>query len=535
MSDSVQITDPADFEREYWFRYTYKRNGALESMTYPTGRKVSYTHDRAGRPSGAGGYATGIQYAPHGAVEQMTMGNGLVANGVYNSRLQPSRLDLGSSNLLNLFYGWGGTANNGNLAWQKLQVQTAIDVTQTYTYDELNRLATVAEGANWSRGYGYDRYGNRWVSSSPGVPVSPLTPVAESWFDAATNRLVGLGDAFGKLAAEYTTPGPVAPTTSYLTTDHLGSTRLVTNESGQVKERHDYLPFGEELYAGTGGRTTEMGYLDLNDPGTVTQKFTGQERDAETGLDYFGARYMSSAQGRFTSPDPYNPMMIAQMSIAGGLPAEAAHSHMQDFLENPQNWNRYTYVRNNPLALVDPFGQSPVPAGHHLIPSRVYLGPIGTEFANAIKTGPLANNFPNQPGFNTLHRAYNAAAEGILQQFERQFGASRSAWSVSQWRQAANGILNSQLPSIRNFLDLLNRNNAGKAIPALAAAISNYTPSAGLVAEVVGSSLLRLLRMPLILFIDTRVVTDPERRDPEPDRQPPHERCLKNRDGSCVI
>jgi hypothetical protein len=163
------------------------------------------------------------------------------------------------------------------------------------------------------------------------------------------------------------------------------------------------------------------------------------------------------------------------------------------------------------------------------------LGPIGTEFANAIRTGPLSNNFPNQPGFNTLHRAYNAAAEGILQQFEQQFGASRSAWSVSQWRQAANGILNSQLPGIRNFLDLLNRNNAGRAIPALAAAISSYTPSAGLVAQVVGSGLLRLLRMPFIIFIDTRVVTDPKRRDPESDRLPPHERCLKNRDGGCVM
>ena len=66
-------------------------------------------------------------------------------------------------------------------------------------------------------------------------------------------------------------------------------------------------------------------------------QFTGKERDAETGLDYFGARYMSAAQGRFTSPDkPF------------------ADQHPED----PQSWNLYGYVRNNPLAHVDTDGQA---------------------------------------------------------------------------------------------------------------------------------------------------------------------------------
>ena len=68
----------------------------------------------------------------------------------------------------------------------------------------------------------------------------------------------------------------------------------------------------------------------------VRTKFTGKERDAETGLDYFGARYMSAAQGRFTSPDqPF----IDQNEI------------------DPQSWNLYSYVRNNPLRFLDPNGQ----------------------------------------------------------------------------------------------------------------------------------------------------------------------------------
>jgi len=61
--------------------------------------------------------------------------------------------------------------------------------------------------------------------------------------------------------------------------------------------------------------------------------FTSKERDAETGLDYFGARYLSSAQGRFTSPDPI-------------------HITKERVLD-PQQWNMYAYVRNNPLSNVD--------------------------------------------------------------------------------------------------------------------------------------------------------------------------------------
>ena len=69
----------------------------------------------------------------------------------------------------------------------------------------------------------------------------------------------------------------------------------------------------------------------------VRSRSTGKERDAETGLDYFGARYMSAAQGRFTSPD-----------------APFADQHPED----PQSWNLYAYARNNPLVFVDPTGEA---------------------------------------------------------------------------------------------------------------------------------------------------------------------------------
>lgn len=96
----------------------------------------------------------------------------------------------------------------------------------------------------------------------------------------------------------------VEPTngTRYTTSDHLGSPRVITNASAGVVSRHDYMPFGEELGSGVGARTTAMGFTVTDG---LRQKFTLKERDNETGLDYFLARYYSSTQGRFTSPDEF--------------------------------------------------------------------------------------------------------------------------------------------------------------------------------------------------------------------------------------
>jgi len=92
--------------------------------------------------------------------------------------------------------------------------------------------------------------------------------------------------------AEYEVGGAPVSGTKYLVTDHLGSTRMLLDEVGGVVERFDFVPFGGELVR------SGNGYGVVGDP--VKQKFTGKERDAETGLDWFESRYFSSAQGRFT-------------------------------------------------------------------------------------------------------------------------------------------------------------------------------------------------------------------------------------------
>jgi RHS repeat-associated protein len=102
----------------------------------------------------------------------------------------------------------------------------------------------------------------------------------------------------------------------------VGSVRAVTDAQGQIIARHDLLPFGEELAAQNPPRDRKL--------------FTGQERDFETGLDYFHARQLRVDLGRFTAPDPLT-------NVAWTDPTRGASS-------------TYGYVWNNPLGFVDPSG-----------------------------------------------------------------------------------------------------------------------------------------------------------------------------------
>lgn len=299
----------------------------------------------------------------------------------------------------------GGPNNNGSPRSQTI-VGAGLALTQTYTYDGWDRLTGMQETGSTStlnESYCYDAFGNRAVLTRPGL--SPLIPQVTSctanevallfpsnrWsgrtydaagalsFDGQSNlrmdaemrlrqsngnatpsaittyeydgdgrrvakdtvgggRTVFVYDAFGQLTAEYGGSSDLGGTPPYsLHSDALGSTRLTTDLNGTVVRRTDYWPFGQEINSLTQDapyRTTAMGYNSaLRTPSTL---FTGKERDAETGLDYFGARYLSSAQGRFVSPDP---KLLSDRHIT-----------------DPRKWNRYAYVLNSPLMLIDPNG-----------------------------------------------------------------------------------------------------------------------------------------------------------------------------------
>ncbi|HEV7746081.1 MAG TPA: RHS repeat-associated core domain-containing protein [Pyrinomonadaceae bacterium] len=142
----------------------------------------------------------------------------------------------------------------------------------------------------------------------------------------------GAGSSYVPVDFQYATSSSGTATVNWLVTDQLGTPRMIFDQTGSLAttKRHDYLPFGEELW--NGARTSGMGYEVSN---ATRQKFTEKERDVETGLDYFNARYYSSTSGRFTSPDP---LLSSGRSL------------------QPQSWNRYAYVINRPLSLIDPSG-----------------------------------------------------------------------------------------------------------------------------------------------------------------------------------
>src|SRR5580704_13828547 len=111
--------------------------------------------------------------------------------------------------------------------------------------------------------------------------------------------------------------------------DHLRSTNLVVNSSNTIQQETDYYPYGGEIpiIAGDSNR----------------YRFTGKEHDAETGLDFFGARHYASTMGRFMTPDwAAKPTNVPYASFG-----------------NPQSLNLYGYVKNNPTTVGDPDGHCP--------------------------------------------------------------------------------------------------------------------------------------------------------------------------------
>jgi RHS repeat-associated protein len=116
-------------------------------------------------------------------------------------------------------------------------------------------------------------------------------------------------------------------TTTYYHGDHIGSTRMLTSAGGWPVSSDTFYPFGQEQSPNA-------------DPNHY--KFTGKERDSESGLDYFGARYYGSNMGRWMSPDwSKTPEAVPYSS-----------------LDNPQSLNLYSYVKNNPLSMADPDGHN---------------------------------------------------------------------------------------------------------------------------------------------------------------------------------
>jgi RHS repeat-associated protein len=333
--------------------------------------------------------------------------NGFKYHVDYNKRLQPTEIWAGSAQgagaLFDKQYSYNApnTAqmNNGN-------VYTVTNVkddlrTQSFTYDALNRLLTAGDKTHWSNYYTYDPWGNLY-QKVPGAPAG------ENMFKSAdsNNRLSGLSyDSAGNVIVDdqgntlvYDAENRIISTTNntsgtttytygaggqritkstgatvanywfgpsgdtlaetdssgnftnyvffggqrlarnvsgdikYYITDHLHSTAIFADKSGTVLDDNDFYPWGG-VVPGVGTTSSNNHY-----------KFTGKERDTESQLDYFGARYYANATGRFLSPD------------WAAKPTSVPYAEFGD----PQSLNLYSYVRNSPIVRVDPDGHNDV-------------------------------------------------------------------------------------------------------------------------------------------------------------------------------
>lgn len=339
-------------------------------------------------------YALVAGYAPHGALGSVIFGYvpggvfaGITRTLTYNNRLQLATIQSTSPNgtVQNLSYQYG-TSNNGSITSITNNLNTGR--TQTFTYDYLNRVATAqTQGSTgptcWGQSFGYDRYANLTSAtvtkcSAPtlSLTVNTNNRITNTGFtydsdgnltsDGALNyswdaenrltaaagvvfvydgdgrrvknsRLYWYGinaapiaetDLSGNVTNEYIFFNGLriarrdsAGAVFYYHRDHVTTSRVMTNATGLVQQESDYYPFGGELVitSGTGN----------------IYKFTGHERDSESGLDHTWFRKYSSNLNRWMSPDPW--IGSSRTDIPGTL-------------------NRYTYVVGNPVNRSDPFG-----------------------------------------------------------------------------------------------------------------------------------------------------------------------------------
>ncbi|MBU7030457.1 MAG: DUF2341 domain-containing protein [Theionarchaea archaeon] len=187
--------------------------------------------------------------------------------------------------------------------------------TWDYIYDYASRLTKVEKNSATLGEYIYDGDGKRIQVTEDSVTTTYIySSINVLYEENTTGTATYMYGPTGTLAKRTTINQET--NTFFYHTDHLGSTRLVTDDSKNIISAVTYHPFGEP--------STEEGSEEY--------LFNGKEKDS-TGLYYYGARYYDAEVGRFITRDP-----------------------KQGRIENPQSLNEYTYCLNNPLKYVDPFG-----------------------------------------------------------------------------------------------------------------------------------------------------------------------------------
>ena len=401
---------------QYVTQYAYDQNGNLKTMTYPSGRVITYnvTNDRVTSVlNNAANLATNINYKPFGGISSLTYGNGLAGSISYDNQYRVTSITAGA--VMNLSYPTYDA--NGNIT----AMNNVLDATKnkSFTYDALDRLSSATASGIWgSLAWTYDGVGNRQTENSNTYTyasnTNKLTGANGKAFGYDGNgntttensrvytynqnqRLIQVVDGamtagyayngngqrvkkvvngmttvfhynlVGQLIAESNSTG--ATTAEYV---YLNGQPLAKIEGASTYYYHnDHLATPQKMTDSTGQVVWSADYKPFGEATTTVStitnnlRFPGQYYDQETGLNYNYFRDYNPMIGRYVEPDRINlttlqlplPLFSAYKTYTHFNESVLKRFFFNYFIFDPRTQNVYPYVGSNPNSRTDPNGE----------------------------------------------------------------------------------------------------------------------------------------------------------------------------------
>ena len=387
--------------------YSYNLDGSLASVTYPSGRTVSYTISNAARAisavdsANAINYVTSGTYAPQGAMASIMHGQtsggfaGITESYTYNNRLEWSTAQASSSNgtVINWAYSFAqSTGNNGSVASITNNLDTGR--TESFSYDPLNRILTAQAQATsgqdcWGQAFGSGGLADDPLGNLLSISVTKCSAPSLSVSVNGNSQISNAGfsyDAAGDMTADgqftytYDAENRITSSSAGVSYTYDGNSLRVKKSSGTLYWRAFTGNVLTETDA-SGNTTKEYIYFAgrqiawRNSAGNVYYEFAdhlgstrvvtdstghtcfdtdyypyGQENDHTASCpptNRFTGYEFDSETGNYYAFFRYYSPRLGRFMTTDPLGAGTG---------NPQSLNRYSYVMNNPGKFIDPLG-----------------------------------------------------------------------------------------------------------------------------------------------------------------------------------